>query len=69
MARSSGLLDGALVGMLLLVALLAGVAWLRGGPEMLRAGFAGGLGLLTRFGLLLLVSFLAAGLVEVLIPR
>ncbi len=55
--------------MLVALAALALLAWWRGGGELVRTGLAGGVGLLARFGLVLVVSFLAAGLAEVLIPR
>lgn len=48
---------------------LAALAWWRGGPELVGRGLSGGAGLLWRFGLLIVVSFLAAGLVEALVPR
>lgn len=62
-------MDGTLLVVSALVLVLAALAWWRGGGELVRAGLVGGVGLLTRFGLVLVVSFLAAGLAEVLIPR
>jgi len=51
-----------------LVALVA-LAWRAGGPEQVRAGLGGGANLLIRYSALLVVSFLAAGLAEVLVPQ
>lgn len=61
--------DGALLAMLALCAGLAGLAWWQGGEEQLRRGVGGGALMLLRFGLLIAVSFLAAGLAETLVPR
>ncbi len=56
---------------ILLLALvgLAFLAWRTGGPELLRTGLSGGAQLLVRYSALLVVSFLAAGLAEVLVPH
>jgi len=62
-------LDGALIAMIALATGLAGLAWWQGGGEQLRGGLARGVTMLGRFGLLIVVSFLAAGLVETLVPR
>ena len=48
---------------------LAATAWWLGGLELVGRGLSGGAGLLWRFGILIVLSFLAAGLVEVLVPR
>jgi uncharacterized membrane protein YraQ (UPF0718 family) len=67
--RARPILDGQfyfLLGLLLALALLT---WLRGGSSLLHSGLAGGLDLLVRYGAVLVVSFLAAGLVQELIPR
>jgi uncharacterized membrane protein YraQ (UPF0718 family) len=45
------------------------VAFWTGGPALLREGLSGGAALLVRYSALLVVSFLAAGLAEVLVPR
>jgi len=45
------------------------LAWRAGGPEQVRAGLGGGANLLVRYSALLVVSFLAAGLAEVLVPH
>ena len=61
--------DGVFFALVAMVAALAALAWSRGGEELLGSGLRGGVGLLVRFTPVLIVSFLAAGLVEVLIPR
>jgi uncharacterized membrane protein YraQ (UPF0718 family) len=61
--------DGLLLGMLGIATLLAALAYWRGGSELLLAGLGRGGGHLTRYALLLVVSFGVAGLVEVLIPH
>jgi uncharacterized membrane protein YraQ (UPF0718 family) len=63
------MLDGQflfLLGVLLLLGLLA--FW-RGGTPLLGEGLGNGAKLLLRFSLVIAVSFLAAGLAEVLVPR
>jgi len=55
-----------LCGVLLVLVVLA---WRAGGAEQVRAGLGGGAGLLVRYSALLVVSFLAAGLAEVLVPH
>lgn len=52
----------------ILLALVA-VAWWRGGGELVGDGLTGGARLLVRFGLVIVISFLAAGLAEALVPR
>ncbi len=52
----------------LLLALMALAHW-RGGSALLSAGFGEGVGLLLRFGLLIVVSFLAAGFISTLLPQ
>lgn len=54
--------------MLVLLAGLAAAAWWRGGEALVREGLLGGGGLLARYLAIIAVSFLAAGLVQVLIP-
>jgi uncharacterized membrane protein YraQ (UPF0718 family) len=68
-ARKTRLIDGQLVFVLLLLAVLCGVAWWLGGPPLVREGLAGGGSLLLRFSAIIAVSFLAAGLAEVLVPQ
>ncbi len=69
MADRGGIVDGALLILLAVLAALAALAYAQGGGELLRKGFAGGGRLLTRYALVLVVSFLAAGLAEVLVPH
>jgi uncharacterized membrane protein YraQ (UPF0718 family) len=61
-------MDGTLFAMLAVLLSLGALAWLRGGPELLRRGLGEGLSLLLRFGPLVAISFLAAGFAEALIP-
>ena len=67
--RREKMIDGALLTLLVLLAFLVVAAWMRGGAPLVLQGLRGGVGLLARFALVLAVSFLAAGLVEVVIPR
>jgi uncharacterized membrane protein YraQ (UPF0718 family) len=68
MALQRRLVDKQLVVMLVLVAALAALAAWRGGEALVRAGLSEGASQLVRFGLLIAVSFLAAGFAQVLIP-
>lgn len=68
-ARKQRLIDGQLVFLVCLLGGLCALAWWRGGPELLREGLAGGGGLLLRFAAIIAISFLAAGLAEVLVPH
>lgn len=63
------ILDGQTLFLLALLLVLAAAAWWKGGPELLRRGLGGGGGLLVRFALVIVISFLAAGLAEVLVPH
>lgn len=67
--RSRTILDPQLGLMLLILALLAALAWWRGGTPLLRKGLADGGLLLTRFAAIIAISFLAAGLAQALVPR
>lgn len=60
---------GSLLVVVLAVLVLAALAWSRGGEPLLREGLGRGLRMLLEFGLLLVVSFLAAGLASVLVPE
>ena len=62
-------MDAQLFGMVAVAIALAALAWWRGGTPLLRAGFGEGIDQLVRYGLLIAVSFLAAGFAQVLIPR
>ena len=67
--RRRPILDASFFVILGLLAALAAYAWWRGGLELLGSGVGDGLDLLVRYGLLIVVAFLAAGLAQVLIPR
>jgi uncharacterized membrane protein YraQ (UPF0718 family) len=69
MAKGRRVIDGNALLMAAIVAALGLVAYRQGGAELLGRGLTGGGALLLRYGLLLLLAFLAAGLVEVLIPH
>jgi uncharacterized membrane protein YraQ (UPF0718 family) len=62
-------LDGTLLVLVAAVAALAWLAYARGGEELLRRGLSDGGMLLYRYALLILVSFLAAGLASVVVPE
>lgn len=68
MARRWKVLDAQLLLMLAVAAALAALAWSRGGEPLLRAGLGEGVDQLVRYGLLIAVSFIAAGFATVLIP-
>jgi uncharacterized membrane protein YraQ (UPF0718 family) len=68
MERRLPVIDANLLVVLGMLAALAWLAWLRGGSELVWQGVAGGGGLLARYAALIAVSFLAAGLAEVLVP-
>jgi len=61
--------DATLLTMLGLLALLATLAYLRGGGELAAAGLRQGGEMLVRFGPVIVVSLLAAGLADKLLPR
>ena len=61
--------DGVLLGLVLATLALAAAAWWRGGPELVRTGFGAGTDMLLRFGLLIVVSFWAAGLAQAVLPE
>jgi uncharacterized membrane protein YraQ (UPF0718 family) len=63
------LFDGTLWMMLAVLGVLCALAYQRGGSELLGQGLSNGAALLLRFGLLIAVSFLAAGLAEKLLPE
>lgn len=60
--------DGALLVLVLATLALAALAWWRGGPELLRDGLGRGNAMCLRFALLIVLSFWAAGLAEVVLP-
>ena len=68
MAEKRRVFDGTLI---FLIAVLVGVAALahwRGGPDMVVDGFTEGWRQLVRFGPMIVVSFLAAGFADALVP-
>jgi uncharacterized membrane protein YraQ (UPF0718 family) len=62
-------MDAQLLLILALAVALGALAWSRGGAELLRAGFGEGVDQLVRYGLLIAVSFVAAGFAQVLVPQ
>ncbi len=63
------LFDSTLILMACLLLVLAGLSYLRGGSEMLGQGFSQGGVLLARFAPIIVVSLLAAGFADQLLPR
>ncbi len=63
------MINGTLFVMLALLVALAALAYWRGGTELLEKGFGDGWSLLVRFTPIIIISFLAAGFAEVLVPR
>ena len=63
------ILDPQLGFMVVLLLALAAIAWWRGGAELVQSGLGEGVSLLVRFGLLIAVSFLAAGIAQALVPQ
>ncbi len=61
--------DGQFFFLVALLVALCALAWWRGGAELLREGITGGGTLFVRFAAIIAVSFLAAGLAEVLVPH
>ena len=61
--------DGTLLVLAAAVAALAWLAYARGGEDLLRRGLADGAMLLYRYALLIVVSFLAAGLASAVLPE
>ncbi len=62
------MIDGTLLVLLAVLAGLAALAWSRGGGAAVAQGFGSGWDLLLRFGPVMVVSFLAAGFADLLIP-
>jgi uncharacterized membrane protein YraQ (UPF0718 family) len=69
MAGRARVFDGTLLALTAVVAALAWLAYARGGEELLRRGLGDGGMLLYRYGLLIVVSFLAAGLAGSVLPE
>ena len=63
------MLDGSLLALVAVLVGLVGLAWWRGGPGLVGDGLSQGGAMLLRFALLIALSFLAAGLAQVLVPR
>lgn len=61
--------DTTMLSMLGLLAVLAAVAYFRGGSEVGAAGLRAGVDLVVRFGPVIVVSLLAAGFADQLLPR
>jgi len=51
------------------LAVLVWIAWIQGGSELVTRGLSGGGGLLLRYAVVIAISFLVAGFVEVLLPH
>jgi uncharacterized membrane protein YraQ (UPF0718 family) len=62
------MIDGTLLFLLAVLAALAAIAWWRGGPAMVSQGLGSGWQLMWRFVPMIVVSFLAAGFADLLIP-
>jgi uncharacterized protein len=69
MAEAKRVIDGTLVALVVLLAGLAALAHARGGTPLVTAGLSEGARLLLRFGPVIVVSFLAAGFTDKLIPQ
>lgn len=67
--KGKRVVDGTLLSMLGLLAGLALLAYLRGGFELTIEGLRNGAGMLLRFGPVIVVSLLAAGFADQLLPR
>lgn len=63
------MIDSALIVFVVVTIGLGVAVWLRGGADLLREGLGNGGNMLLGSGLLIVISFFAAGLVEALIPR
>jgi uncharacterized membrane protein YraQ (UPF0718 family) len=69
MAGRPRVFDGTLLMLIAVVAALAWLVYARGGEELLRRGLGDGAMLLYRYALLIVVSFLAAGLASAVLPE
>jgi len=67
--KGKGVIDSTLLGFVFATIALGVTVWLRGGNELLREGLGNGGSLLLKSGLIIAVSFVAAGLAEALIPK
>ena len=68
MERTRPVIDTTFWILVALLLALSALAWQRGGSELVSEGLAGGARMLVRYGLMIAVSFLAAGLAERLLP-
>ena len=62
-------IDGTFLVLVGILAVLVAAAWARGGTELVFDGLGNGTQLLLKFGAVLVVSFLVAGVAEKLIPH
>jgi uncharacterized membrane protein YraQ (UPF0718 family) len=69
MERSARMLDSTVWLLLALCAGLAALAWARGGAPLVVDGLAGGGRMIVRYALVIVISFVAAGFAEQLLPR
>jgi uncharacterized membrane protein YraQ (UPF0718 family) len=69
MPRGPGIFDTSLWVLLAVCALLAALAWARGGAPLVQQGLAGGGRMVLRYALVIAVSFVAAGFAELLLPQ
>jgi len=67
--KGARVLDGTLLTMLGVLALFVALAYWRGGGDLASAGLRQGVDMLLRFGPVIVVSLLAAGLADKLLPR
>ena len=67
--KGARVFDGTLLTMMGILALFIGLAYWRGGGELAGAGLRQGVDMLVRFGPVIVVSLLAAGLADKLLPR
>lgn len=68
MAEGRRVFDGTFFALLAALALLAAFGYARGGAELVRAGLGDGAGQLWRYAPMLVLSFLAASLLERVVP-
>jgi uncharacterized membrane protein YraQ (UPF0718 family) len=69
MERSARVIDATVWMMVALCIVLAALAWARGGAPLVHEGLVGGGRMILRYSLVILVSFVAAGFAEQLLPR
>lgn len=70
MARAkTRVIDGTFLLLVALLVALGALSYVRGGSDAVAGGLWGGVDLLLRFGPVIVVSFLAAGFAEALVPQ